>query len=280
MKKTLLAVVAHPDDETFGMGGTLAYYANSGVDVHLICATRGEVGEVASEMLVGYKSVGDLREHELCCAADELGLKKVHFLGYRDSGMQGSPENQHKNALVQAPVNKVAREIAHLIRQIKPQVVVTFDPIGGYMHPDHISVHNATVVAFEITRDEKIETGNLHLHQPQKLYFHIFPRGFFRLVVKLMPLFGKDPSRFGKNGDINLAAIMKNDFPINAKINYRKVSDKRDRASACHASQGGDRQSGYIVTWLLRLFSSHESFMRAFPPSENRRIEKDLFAGI
>jgi len=280
MKKTLLAVVAHPDDETFGMGGTLAYYANSGVDVHLICATRGEVGEVASEMLVGYKSVGDLREHELCCAADELGLKKVHFLGYRDSGMQGSPENQHKNALVQAPVNKVAREIAHLIRQIKPQVVVTFDPIGGYMHPDHISVHNATVVAFEITRDEKIETGNLHLHQPQKLYFHIFPRGFFRLVVKLMPLFGKDPSRFGKNGDINLAAIMKSDFPINAKINYRKVSDKRDRASACHASQGGDRQSGYIVTWLLRLFSSHESFMRAFPPSENRRIEKDLFAGI
>ncbi|HUV15476.1 MAG TPA: PIG-L family deacetylase [Pelolinea sp.] len=280
MKKTLLAVVAHPDDETFGMGGTLAYYANSGVDVHLICATRGEVGEVASEMLVGYKSVGDLREHELCCAADELGLKEVHFLGYRDSGMQGSPENQHKNALVQAPVNKVAREIAHLIRQIKPQVVVTFDPIGGYMHPDHISVHNATVVAFEITRDEKIETGNLHLHQPQKLYFHIFPRGFFRLVVKLMPLFGKDPSRFGKNGDINLAAIMKNDFPINAKINYRKVSDKRDRASACHASQGGDRQSGYIVTWLLRLFSSHESFMRAFPPSENRRIEKDLFAGI
>lgn len=280
MKKVLLAVVAHPDDETFGMGGTLAHYGNSGVKVYLICATRGEVGEVDPAMMEGFNSVGELREHELCCAANELGLQKVHFLNYRDSGMPGSPENKHKNALIQAPVEEVARQIAALIREIKPQVVLTFDSIGGYKHPDHIAVHNATVMAFEIAGDEKVKLGTLLPFQPGKLYFHIFPRGFMKLAVKLMPLFGQDPSRFGKNKDIDLASIMANDFPTHAKVNYRTVADKRDRASACHMSQGGDRQSGYLVTWLMRLFSSNESFMRAYPVPDGGGIEHDLFAGV
>ena len=78
-KKRLLAVVAHPDDETFGMGGTLAHYANNGVRVYLICATRGEVGEVDEKYLEGFHTVGELREHELCCAANALGIQKVFF---------------------------------------------------------------------------------------------------------------------------------------------------------------------------------------------------------
>lgn len=280
MKKVLLSVVAHPDDETFGMGGTLAYYANSGAEVHLICATRGEVGEVAPEKLKGFNSVGALREHELCCAANELGLRKVHFLDYRDSGMAGSPENKHKDALVQAPLEDVTKKIAIKIRQLKPQVVLTFDPIGGYKHPDHIVIHNATVDAFEMAGDRTVKIDSLKPFQPAKLYFHIFPRGFLKIVVKLMPLFGKDPSRFGKNGDIDLASIMEKNFPSNAKINYRVVAEKREKASACHASQGGDRQSGYLVTWLMRLFTSNESFMRAFPPPQNGKVERDLFAGL
>jgi len=274
MKKVLLAVVAHPDDETFGMGGTLAHYASLGVDVHLI------VGEVEPEMLAGFNSVGELREHELCCAADELGLRQVHFLNYRDSGMPGSFENNHKNALVQAPVEELAMQIAAKIREIQPQVVVTFDPIGGYRHPDHIAIHNATVMAFDLTGDETKKLAGLAPYKPQKLYFHIFPRGFMKFAVKLMPLFGKDPSKFGKNKDIDLASIMAFDFPTNARINYGKVAEVRSRASACHKSQGGDRQSGYLITWLMRLISSKESFMRAYPPPEKGRIERDLFAGV
>lgn len=279
-EKTLLAVVAHPDDETFGMGGTLAYYADKGVQVHLICATLGEAGEVDARFLKGYKSVGDLRENELFCAAEKLGIREIHFLNYRDSGMPGSPDNQNIKALVQAPIEKVAREIAGLIRKIQPQIILTFDPVGGYMHPDHIAVHQATVRAFDMAGDGKIKIGRLDPFQSKKLYFHIFPRGFLRWVVKIMPLFGMDPRRFGKNKDINLVAIMEKEFPVNAKINYQKVADKRRRASACHASQGGDRQSGYIVNWLIRIFSSHESFMRAYPPPENRKVEHDLFDGI
>jgi N-acetyl-1-D-myo-inositol-2-amino-2-deoxy-alpha-D-glucopyranoside deacetylase len=79
--KTLLAVLAHPDDESFGMGGTLAMYARRGVKVHLVCATRGEAGNVAPEFMRGFESVAELRENELRCAAGELGLAGVHFFG-------------------------------------------------------------------------------------------------------------------------------------------------------------------------------------------------------
>lgn len=280
MKKILLAVMAHPDDESFGMGGTLALYSKSGVEVHLICGTKGEVGEVSEEMLDGFHSVAELRENELSCAAHELGLFKVHFLGYRDSGMQGSIDNDHPNALVKAPVEEVAKKIALLMRQIKPQVVVTFDPIGGYMHPDHIAVHNACVAAYQLSADESVELNESRSFKPSKLYFHIFPRGLLKYVVKLMPLFGKDPTKFGKNGDIDLASIMSQNFPTHAKINYRKVAKQRENASACHASQGGDRQSGYILTWILRQISSTEFFMRADPPPAKGKLERDLFDGI
>lgn len=278
--KRLLAVVAHPDDETFGMGGTLAYYARRGVDVYLVCATRGEAGEVEAEKLADFKSIGDLREHELGCAARVLGIKEVHFLGYRDSGMQGSPDNDHPAALIQAPMEEVAGKIAHLIRQIKPQVVITFDPMGGYMHPDHIAIHKATVMAFSKTNEPDLNGQSLPPYAPQKLYFHTMPHGFLKLVVKLMPLFGKDPRKFGKNGDIDLTVVTAVSYPTNARINYKEVAEIRERASACHASQGGDRTSGYLVNWLLRQINSSETFMRAVPPAKKGRVERDLFEGV
>ncbi len=136
---TLLAALAHPDDESFGMGGTLALYAQRGVAVHLVCATRGEVGEVNSQRMNGYQSVGDLREAELRCAAGKLGLSGVHFLGYRDSGMTGSPDNYHPLALAAAPLDEVANKVTTIIRRLRPQVVVTFDPAGGYRHHERVS---------------------------------------------------------------------------------------------------------------------------------------------
>src|SRR4030065_48469 len=92
-KFTLLSVLAHPDDESFGMGGTLALYAARGVAVHLVCATRGEVGEVGPEYLRDYASIGELREAELRCASGHLGLAGVSFMDYRDWGLQGTPAN-------------------------------------------------------------------------------------------------------------------------------------------------------------------------------------------
>jgi N-acetyl-1-D-myo-inositol-2-amino-2-deoxy-alpha-D-glucopyranoside deacetylase len=279
-KKVMLAVLAHPDDESFGMGGTLALYARKNVDVHLICATRGEVGEVDENFMDGFKTVADRRESELRCATGILGLTGLHFLGYRDSGMPGTPDNQHPKALVMAPVEQVAAEVARTIRQIKPQVVLTFDPIGGYRHPDHIAIHNATVKAFELAASPQFITEGLSPYQAQRLYFHVMPRTMLRLMVRLMPLTGKDPTKFGRNGDIDLKSIAEVSFPTHVRINYRTVAEIRDQAAACHASQGGGFMGTGLIGWIRRQFAANETFMQAYPAPKNGHIKTDLFEGV
>jgi N-acetyl-1-D-myo-inositol-2-amino-2-deoxy-alpha-D-glucopyranoside deacetylase len=232
---TLLSVLAHPDDESFGMGGTLALYAQRGVAVHLICATRGEAGDVDEPYLQGFRSKAERRESELRCAAMKLGLAGVQFLGYRDSGMPGTPDNQHPQALINAPLEQVAAQVAYAIRALRPQVVLTFDPIGGYKHPDHIAIHKATVRAFELAGQADYQDG-LPPYQPEKLYFHVIPKGYLRLAVGLMPLFGRDPRHFGRNGDVDLISLVKDgDFPI------RRQQPKTTPHCAMKASSEGHR---------------------------------------
>jgi N-acetyl-1-D-myo-inositol-2-amino-2-deoxy-alpha-D-glucopyranoside deacetylase len=277
--RVLLAVTAHPDDETFGMGGTLALYASQGVQVHLVCATRGEVGEAREEFMKGHRSVADLRVSELNCAAKVLGLTGVHLLNYRDSGMANTPDNNHPRALAAQPVEKVADELIELIRRLKPQVMVTFDPIGGYHHPDHIAIHRATLAAFHAAGDAT--RGKLPVWQPAKLYFHTMPHGYLRMAVKILPLFGKDPRKFGTNGDIDLTAIAAARFPTHATVDTHRFRQVQDDAAACHASQGGREMSSGLRAWLSRLLSSRDTFMRDHPrPVAGEPIEKDLFAGL
>jgi len=278
-KKTLLAVLAHPDDESFGIGGTLAYYASQGVEVHLVCATRGEAGEVKPEKLQGFTSVAELRESELRCAAGILGLAGLHFLNYRDSGMPGSADNNHPQALAAQAVDVVAGKVVHFIRELKPQVVITFDPIGGYYHPDHIAVHKATVCAFEQSGNSEFAPGNSDVYTPQRLFFYTIPKKLMRLGIKILPLFGRDPHKFGANGDIDLTEFARVDFPVNARIDIRSTLEKKRQAGTCHASQGGGQTSGGVVAYfIMRRFSNTESFMRAYPPAGSKeRIARDLF---
>jgi len=277
---TLLAVLAHPDDETFGMGGTLALYARQGVNVYLVCATRGEAGEVEANYLEGYGSIAERRESELCCASKLLALKGVYFLDYRDSGMAGSADNHHPESLVAAPEIQVVRDVVHYIRKLKPQVVITFDPIGGYRHPDHIAIQRATEKAFFAASDPLAFPEDLPAFSPQKLYFHTMPKTYLRLAMKILPLLGKDTRKFGKNQDIDLTLIASENFPTHAVVNYAAVSEIREKASACHASQGGDKMSKSLLGRLLRIRLKKDTFMRAYPPPENRRVENDLFEGV
>lgn len=278
---TLLSVLAHPDDETFGMGGTLALYARRGISVHLICATRGEVGDVEPHYLEGYQSIGELREHELRCAAEILGLAGVHFLDYRDSGMPGSPDNKHPQALAAAPLDEVVAKVTGYIRQLCPQVVLTFDPIGGYRHPDHIAIHNATVKAFYAAGDAAQFPEQGAPFQPDKLYYHTFPRGLFTWMVRLLPLVGRDPRRFGRNGDIDLLELAGEDFPVHARINYGQVAKEKAAATACHASQGSMGASGnWLVNLAFRLASGTDFFTRAYPEPRGNERERDLFSGV
>lgn len=277
--RRLLAVLAHPDDESFGPGGTLALYARRGVEVHLVCATGGEEGDVPPEMLREYADVSALRKAELRCAASCLGLAGVHFLGYRDSGMAGSPHNDDPGALAAAPVEEVAQKVTEYIRALRPQVVITFDPIGGYRHPDHIAIHKATVEAFRAANDAKHYPDDLAPFQPQKLYYHTFPRRFLGLLVKLMPLIGQNPHKWGRNHDIDLTRLASDHYPIHARIDYREVEELKRKASACHASQDGPPTTG-LLRYVFRLVDGQETFMRAYPPAPPGLKEKDLFSGV
>ncbi|NMC14646.1 MAG: GlcNAc-PI de-N-acetylase [Chloroflexi bacterium] len=280
-KKVLLAVLAHPDDESFGIGGTLALYAQRGVAVHLICGTRGEVGEVDAQLMRGFSSVAERREFELRCAAEKLGLTQVHFLDYRDSGMPGSPDNQHPKALASAHLDEVAEKIATLIRQIKPHVVVTFSPNGGYQHPDHIAIHRATVSAFSMAEDASFANGYPSWH-PDKLYFSVMPLGWLKLAAKILPLLGRDPRRIGKNEDIDLIEILENsDYPIHARIDIHQALAQREEAALCHSSQlaGAVIRKGPL-RWISMIMPQVDYFMRAYPEVNGKVKEKDLFEGI
>jgi LmbE family N-acetylglucosaminyl deacetylase len=276
--KTILAVLAHPDDESFGMGGTLAYYARQGCDVYLACATRGEVGTVDPEHMAGFHTIAELREAELRCASAHLGLKEVFFLGYRDSGMPNSEENKHPEAQINAPVGEVATRVVKIIRTIKPDVVLTFDPIGGYRHPDHIHIHNATVLAFEKAADASFHPEAGSPFQPGRLYFHVFPRWFLRVMTRLMPLFGRDPRKFGRNGDIDLQALAAVQFPMHVRIDIGSVSQVKAEAGACHASQGGGQMRRGLMGFITRVFGEREDYMQAYPPVNGKfKVRRDLF---
>ncbi len=276
-KKTILVVLAHPDDESFGMGGTLAYYSSKGVAVHLICATRGEAGTVDPEFLQKYKTIAKLREAELRCAAKALGLASVIFLDYRDSGMAGSPDNKHRQALVKAPIGKVAIQIAAQIRRLRPQVVLTFDPVGGYHHPDHIAIHNATVKAFN---DVRAAATSSRPYKPQKLYYSALSRRRLRWIVRWMRLQGSDPTRVGRNKDIDLVTLTRDvDTPPHVAINYRSVQARKEAADACHASQQGGRFARLSLMELYwRLVGRTDHFTRAFPSTPDEVRVSDLFA--
>ena len=279
--RTLLAVLAHPDDESFGVGGTLALYARRGFRVILLCATRGEAGTVDPVYLKGFASVAELREAELRCAARHLGLDAIHFLEYRDSGMPGMPENSHPDAQIAHPVEEVAARIVRYIRQFRADVVLTFDPAGGYRHPDHIHVHRATTVAFERSADPHFEPGAGPPHQPLALYYHVFPHRFLRLLTLLMPLVGADPRRWGRNKDMDLKALSNLEFPIHVSVNIRPVAHLKAHAGRCHASQGGIQMRHGLMGLVTRALGASEHYMRAFPAvAEGHPVAGDLFEGI
>ncbi len=280
-ERTLCFIGAHPDDETFGLGSTLAFYAATGVKVYYVCATRGEAGMNNLNQLRKFASLGELRSDELSCAARILGLAGVVHLGYRDSGMPGTDENKHPEALTLAPLDEVSEGITRIIRNLKPDVVITHDPIGGYRHPDHIAVHNATVKAFEVTADptKYAEAGSAF--QPQKLYFHVFPRKLLKVAAKLMPLFGQDPRHFGQNKDVDLTSLAEVNFPIHAIIHPTKAAVRiRNEAMSCYASQRGSGPPLINLLFLIRrLLGQRDSFMRAYPPANGCR-EHDLFENV
>lgn len=278
-RRTLLGIFAHPDDESFGPGGTLARYAAEGVQVHVIIATDGIAGSVEDPGHVkDHETLAQVRSTELANAAVALGITSIWSLPYRDSGMRGTPDNEHPDALVQQPVEALAQEILDYIERLQPQVIVTHDPYGGYGHPDHVRVCEATTAAFHLARQQRPRAG---YSGPQKLYYTAFDKRFLRLTVQVMPWMGQDPTAIGRNKDINLVEISRWETPIHARVDVSRYLPQKLAASLAHASQysGGPTFIRVLPSFLRRRFLGMDTYTRAYP-APNGRIERDLFAGV
>ncbi|MCU0475450.1 MAG: PIG-L family deacetylase [Anaerolineae bacterium] len=278
----LLICYAHPDDESFGLGGLISKYVASGVEVYYLCATNGDVGTVSPELLNGYASVAELRLAELAAASKLLGFKTVYTLGYKDSGMMGSEFNQDPASLWYAGQHKPAEIVRHVveaIRDCKPHVVLTFNKYGGYGHPDHIAIQRATTEAFDKAADPAYVTG----HEPwraQRLYYSSIAKWAVQIGVWRARLMGKDPRKMGRNADIDIQAILDHVEPVHARVDIREWFEAWDKASACHVSQlsGGFR---IVPKWARPVLTPYQFFTRVHPaPSRDRIDENDLFENV
>jgi mycothiol S-conjugate amidase len=281
----LLGVFAHPDDESFGPGATLARYAAEGVDVHILILTDGAVGSVDPNAAADIEDLVAVRTRELEQAVDVLGAS-LHTFHYRDSGMAGTEANLHPDSLLQADREEVTSRVVRLIRELRPQVVVTHDPSGGYGHPDHIRTNEIVTRAFQIAGDpsayaEQIDAG-LEPYKPQKLYYTALSRRFIKWAVRVLRLLGRDPTKFGRNQDVDLTGLGTPEEMIHTKIDTGDYMAVQQQASAAHRSQGGGISfERYLPDFAVRFLFGHDVYSRAYPaPAPDAPIERDLFAGV
>ncbi len=221
----LMAVFAHPDDEAFGTGGILSKYAEAGCDVYLVTATRGEAGQIAEDDLATHADLPFVREQELRCACEIYGIHPPRFLDYADGLLPLIHQGQ--------AVGKVVR----LIRELKPQVVVTFGPDGIYGHYDHIAVHRWTTIAVELAADATCFPHHVNErcepHQVSKLYYRVISEE----QIQAMRERG-EPAAMMMDG-VPFSFVGPPMAEITTVIDVSQYVEHKLRAIRCHATQVG-----------------------------------------
>ncbi len=227
----LLWIFAHPDDESFGYAGTMAWAHDAGLRTAYVCATRGDVGEIRDSRLATLDTLGAVREQELRSAMSHVGLGELRILGFRDSGMENTPENEHPLALINQPVETLLTHLVGHIRDLRPDTVITFGPEGIYGHPDHVLMGKLAARAVELAADPSWLPA---LHEPWRanaLYFASVPR-------ERMLAIASDPGQ--PIGDISEKARNNLGTPTSMITHWLDVSDWLDakrRAIIAHATQ-------------------------------------------
>jgi N-acetyl-1-D-myo-inositol-2-amino-2-deoxy-alpha-D-glucopyranoside deacetylase len=279
--RSLLLVHAHPDDETIGTGATMAKYAAEGVRVTLVTCTLGEEGEVLVPSLAGISAdradqLGGWRIHELDEACKALGVEDHRFLGgvgrYRDSGMMDTPANANPRCFWQADLDEAAAHLTEVIREVRPQVVVTYDDFGGYGHPDHIQAHRVTTRAVEQTRDIVA-----------KFYWTAVPRSVIQAGIDAFKAAGEQFfDGVERAEDVPFA---KPDDVITTEVDARDYLDHKMAAMRAHATQIAVDGPFFALSNNI----GHKAFGREHfiltagergPAAAEHGWENDLFAGL
>lgn len=262
MTATLLAIFPHPDDETFSAGGIMAAARDLGDNVILICATRGEAGESGDPSHDTPETLGQAREAELRAAMKVLNVDDVRFLGYRDSGMEGSAEARNPQAFVQASVEAASARLVPMIRDIRPDTIVTFGEDGVYGHPDHIHLHH--VVTRAVLEAGDADWGDASSPAPWQtpyLYFATAPR------EDLEELLARPRSPLASISERARANLGTPRSQITTSVDVTRWAQQKQDAFRAHHSQtgeGGPLSGAAPETLERRLISEH--FVRAALP--------------
>jgi LmbE family N-acetylglucosaminyl deacetylase len=275
----ILAAYAHPDDEQ-GVSGTLRKYMDQGAHVGIICATRGEVGQIADPTLATPEILGVVREQELRRAMAVIGVPdaNIHFLDYRDSGMAGTPENADPRAFINADAQEAVGKIVKIIRAFKPTIILTFDETGGYGHPDHLAIHRWTTQAFHVAGDpaQYPEAGSAFV--PKRLYYSSIGRSRLRQFADYLKANGVE-SVFG-GIDVEQMGLpderITNEIPVAPYVALKRRSLGEHRTqlnpNGPFASIPEEQWNEFRSTEIFGLGAGEP-----FPPGYDRR---DLFAGL
>jgi LmbE family N-acetylglucosaminyl deacetylase len=263
----LLAIMAHPDDESLGLGGLLHLSARAGHRVTLLCATRGEEGEIADPALATPDTLGVVRDGELRAACALLGVEDVRFLDYRDSGMAGTPANAHPAAFCNATDADAQGQLVRLIRELRPTIVIAWDPSGGYGHPDHIAACAHTTAAFDAA-GQRSQPEVREPYAPGALYYMARPRAMREEVRAELAAQGVVVPRNGMDGRAGLVHL-----PATVTVDVMPALAVKQAARAAHRTQGSpmSRTHHLLSPGLLRRFLGTEYYHRArptLPPGE------------
>ncbi len=278
----LLLVHAHPDDETIATGATMAHYAAAGVPVTLVTCTLGEEGEIHVPELAGLAAdradqLGGYRIAELAAACAALGVTDHRFLGgagrYRDSGMMGTPANDHPRCFWRADVDEAAAYLVEIIREVRPRVLVTYDPNGIYGHPDHIQAHRVAMRAVELAGDDA----------PAKVYWTAMPKSVISEGIDRFR--DADPNPFAGMTDVDQLPFVVPDEQVTTRIHAPESLAAKRAAIDAHATQippnswlrvlAGEWGDGYLAQEFYLLAAGKRG-----PGDGPHGWESDLFAGL
>jgi len=266
VNRRIMAVYGHPDDEG-QVTGTLARFIAEGDRVTLVSATRGEVGEISDPALALPETLGYVRELELRAAMAQIGLSDVRFLPFRDSGMAGTPENDDPRSFHRQDDAVVLPELLRIVREVRPHMVFTWAPDGGYGHPDHIAAHRHTVSAFEVAGDPDAYPGTGDAWAPVRLYWGA-RSGKARAEVTLeMERRGLLPEPISPERRERFERALAEPDPIATVISdIRAFQDARRAATRMHRTQfGADGFASRVPADLLHYLYGEERFYQARP---------------
>ena len=264
--KRVLAVYGHPDDEGQATG-TLAAFIAEGNDVTLLCTTRGEVGEISDPSLSTPETLGYTRELELRAAMAQIGLTDVRFLPFRDSGTDGTPENDDERCFHQQPPEVAVPAILEVMREVRPHFVFTWQADGGYGHPDHVAVHRHTVAAFDVCGDPKAHPETGEPWTPERLYWGARTMKQFAAVRLEMGERGLLDEPLDDETRERLDEMMARPEPeASVIVDSRPFIALRQRAASMHRTQFGEGGMFSRVSEDLRdRFLGEERFYQARP---------------